>query len=195
MTYRPKRPSYPVLKRAVYYAARDLSSQLGTVTNTTDYSKLEKCYSIWICTKDIPKKLQNTMTEYSFTRKDIIGTANEPSADYDLMSVIIIRRGREPDEKGIFDYLAGLFSSDIKRIEEYSHIEWSEPFEKEVKNMTGFGDEIYRRGEKRGEKRGKIKGKILGALMCGKSPEQVAEMFEVSVDKVLEVRKKEGEMK
>ena len=49
------------------------------------------------------------MTEYSFTRKDIIGIANEPSSDYDLMSVIIIRRGREPDEKGIFDYLTGLF--------------------------------------------------------------------------------------
>ena len=84
------------------------------------------------------------MTEYSFMRKDIIGTANEPSSYYDLMSVIIIRRGREPDEEGIFDYLAGLFSSDIKRIGEYSHIEWSKPFEKEVENMTGFGDEIKR---------------------------------------------------
>ena len=127
------------------------------------------------------------MTEYSFARKDIIGTANELSLYYGLMSVIIIRRGKEPDEKGIFDYLTGLFFSDIKRIEEYSHIEWSEPFEKEVKNMTGFGEEIYRRGE--------IKGEILGALMCGKSPEQVVEMFKVSVDKVLEVRMKEGEKK
>ena len=68
LTYRPKRPSYPILKRAVYYVARDLSSQLITVTTMTDYSKLEKCYSIWICTKDIPKKQQNTMTEYSFMR-------------------------------------------------------------------------------------------------------------------------------
>ena len=207
LTYRPKKPSYPILKRAIYYVARDLSSQLSVVTNTTDYSKLEKCYSIWICTKDIPKRLQNTMTEYSFTRKDMIGTAEEPLEYYDLMSVIIIRRGREPDEKGIFDYLAGLFSSDVKRIEEYSHIEWSEPFQKEVGNMTGFGDEIYRKGIQSGKIEGRLEGhregrlegrlegrregQILGALMCGKTPEQVAEMFNVSLEKVREIQEEE----
>ena len=195
LTYRPKKPSYPILKRALYYVARDLSSQLSVVTNTTDYSKLEKCYSIWICTKDIPKRLQNTMTEYSFTRKDMIGTAEEPLEYYDLMSVIIIRRGREPDEKGIFDYLAGLFSSDVKRIEEYSHIEWSEPFQKEVGNMTGFGDEIYRKGIQSGKIEGLLEGRregqILGALMCGKTPEQVSEMFNVSLEKVIEIQEKE----
>ena len=40
-SYRPSNPSYPILKRAVYYVARDLSSQLSTITQTTDYSKLE----------------------------------------------------------------------------------------------------------------------------------------------------------
>ena len=68
-SYRPSNPSYPVLKRAVYYVARDLSAQLSNITQVTDYSKLEKCYSIWICTEDIPKKLQNTLTEYSLSKR------------------------------------------------------------------------------------------------------------------------------
>ena len=51
-SYRPSNPSYPILKRAVYYVARDLSSQLSMITQTTDYSKLEKCYSIWICAEE-----------------------------------------------------------------------------------------------------------------------------------------------
>ena len=34
-SYRPSNPSYPILKRAVYYVARDLSSQLSTITQTT----------------------------------------------------------------------------------------------------------------------------------------------------------------
>ena len=46
-SYRPSNPSYPILKRAVYYVARDLSSQLSMITQATDYSKLEKCYSIF----------------------------------------------------------------------------------------------------------------------------------------------------
>lgn len=91
-SYRPSNPSYPILKRAVYYVARDLSSQLSTITQTTDYSKLEKCYSIWICAEDVPKKLQNTLTEYSFSKKDIIGVADEPEEDYDLITIFISTR-------------------------------------------------------------------------------------------------------
>lgn len=91
-SYRPSNPSYPILKRAVYYVARDLSSQLSTITQTTDYSKLEKCYSIWICAEDVPKKLQNTLTEYSFSKKDIIGVAEESEEDYDLLTIFISTR-------------------------------------------------------------------------------------------------------
>lgn len=91
-SYRPSNPSYPILKRAVYYVARDLSSQLSMITQTTDYSKLEKCYSIWICAEDVPKKLQNTLTEYSFSKKDIIGVADEPEEDYDLLTIFISTR-------------------------------------------------------------------------------------------------------
>ena len=54
-SYRPSNPSYPILKRAVYYVARDLSSQLSMITQTTDYSKLEKCYSIWSVRRTYPR--------------------------------------------------------------------------------------------------------------------------------------------
>lgn len=34
--------------------------------------------------------------------------------------------------------------------------------------MTGFGDEIYRKGIQSGKIEGRREGQILGALMCGK---------------------------
>lgn len=43
-----------------------------------------------------------------FSKKDIIGVVDEPEEDYDLLTVIIIRLGKETEEKGIFDYLKGL---------------------------------------------------------------------------------------
>ena len=126
----------------------------------------------------MPKKLQNTLTEYSFSKKDIIGVADEPEEDYDLLTVIIIRLGKETEEKGIFDYLKGLFTGDIKRIQRYSHIEWSEPFQEEASKMTGFGDMIYERGIQQGMQQGiqqgRHEGMILGALMSGKTPEEVS---------------------
>lgn len=197
LTYRPRNPSYPILKRAIYYVARDLSSQLSVITQTTDYSKLEKCYSIWVCTDDVPKKLQNTMTEYSIKKQDIIGIAEEAPEYYDLMSVIIIRRGGKTKEKGIFDYLSGIFECDIKRIEKYSHIRWSETFVEEVNHMTGFGDAIYRRGEAAGhlaghllgQQEGERRGMVKGALMCGNTPEQVSRLLQIPVKEILEIQK------
>ena len=53
--------------------------------------------------------------------------ADELEDEYDLLTVIMIRQGKEPEENGIFD-------GDINRIQKYSHIKWSEPFQKEVIN-------------------------------------------------------------
>ena len=181
------------------YTSGDLSSQLSMITQTTDYSKLEKCYSIWICAEDVPKKLQNTLTEYSFSKKDIIGVADEPEEDYDLLTVIIIRLGKETEEKGIFDYLKGLFTGDIKRIQRYSHIEWSEPFQEEASKMTGFGDMIYERGIQQGMQQGmqqgiqqgRHEGMILGALMSGKTPEEVSKMLNLPLEEIKKVQEQQ----
>ena len=134
-SYRPSNPSYPILKRAVYYVARDLSSQLSTITQTTDYSKLEKCYSIWICAEDVPKKLQNTLTEYSFSKKDIIGVADEPEEDYDLLTVIIIRLGKETEEKGCLAGLCFLMRFVMKKFKSYSNVQSQSFFMKKFQNM------------------------------------------------------------
>ena len=57
--------------------------------------------------------------------------------------------------------------------------------------MIGFGDKIYRKGIQSGKIEGRREGQILGALMCGKTPEQVSEMFNVSLEKVIEIQEKE----
>ena len=45
---------YNVVKRAIYYAAREISAQLGTLTSKTNYNDIEKVYSIWVCSENIP---------------------------------------------------------------------------------------------------------------------------------------------
>ena len=88
--YAPSNPRYPIVKRGIYYAAREISSQLGVLTEKTNYADLQKVYSIWICNENIPKELQNTVTSYTLTKQDVIGTTDEPAKDYDLMQVILI---------------------------------------------------------------------------------------------------------
>ena len=107
--------------------------------------------------------------------------------------------GKETEEKGIFDYLKGLFTGDIKRIQRYSHIEWSEPFQEEASKMTGFGDMIYERGIQQGMQQGmqqgiqqgRHEGMILGALMSGKTPEEVSKMLNLPLEEIKKVQEQQ----
>lgn len=189
-TYRPSNPTYPIETRAIYYVARELSAQIGIATGKTNYADLEKCYSIWICTEDVPKKLQNTMTMCSIKQTDVIGKADIPEEYYDLIACIIIRRGKESENKDIFDFLNGLFDGDIPKLEEYSHIEWDETFEKEVKTMTGYGDSLYQKGIQQGMQLGMKQGiqqLVRNLLGNGKTPEEVSKDCSLPIDEVLDV--------
>ena len=126
-------------------------------------------------------RLRNTVTSYTLTKKDEIGITDEPVSDYDLMSVIIIRRGEEASE-GIFDYLEGIFNSNIDRIEKYVDIKDNENIKEGVKRMTGLGESIYIKAYKEGEVSAMFKlvqkGMLTieeGASELGMTPEEFKE--------------------
>ena len=183
-SYRPRNPSYQVETRSIYYGARELSSQIGLVTNKTNYADLEKCYSIWICTEDIPQNLQNTVSMYSIEQTDIIGRTVIPKKAYDLISCIIIRRGKESEESetGIFDFLNGLFDGTISKIEKYSKIEWEDEFIEEVNTMTGYANTLYNRGHQKG-----FEDAVLRMLRKGMHPKEIAEILSITEEEVRKV--------
>lgn len=169
--YKPSNPSYPIIKRGVYYGAREISRQLGTLTNTTDYSKLQKVYSIWICNQNIPKKLRNTITEYSITKRDILGQTNEPEKDYDLMTVIIIRRNdneKDNADNALLDYLDAVFEANLTHIDDYVDVRQNPKAMEEVRRMNGLGDSIYERGVAQGVTQGISQGISQGFDLFGK---------------------------
>ena len=65
-------PGYPLEVRAVYYAARRLSSELTKIDNNTNYGELQKVYSIWLCMgDDVPDKKAGTVSLYQMEKSDI----------------------------------------------------------------------------------------------------------------------------
>ena len=181
--YTPGNPTYPIIKRGIYYGAREISSQLGVLTHTTDYNAIEKVYSIWICNENIPEIMQNTISSYKITKADEIGLTNEPEKDYDLMTIIIIRRGRKAGEANIFGYLEALFTSDIERICKYVDISDDEVVKREVSKMEGLGQSIYDRGVAAGEREGRAEGQKMLAqaikdLRKGMKYEELVEKYD-----------------
>ena len=47
--------SYPLIKRGIYYAVREISAQLGRITQKTNYDDIEKVVSIWLVNDDVPR--------------------------------------------------------------------------------------------------------------------------------------------
>ena len=204
--YRSTTLGYPLLKRGWFYAARELDSQLGVLTEDTKYSTLQKSYSIWICNEDIPKEEQNSMTRYHIVKDDVIGHSEDVPENYDLMEVIMIRRGDAEIDAEIFDFLNGIFKSETDRVNKYTG---SDPvIEEEVKKMGGFGAALAEKNRNEGIGIGREQGigigreqgigigreqrdreKIEEMLRKGKTPEAIADFCDYPLTLVKEVEK------
>ena len=139
--------SYAIEGRGLYYAARELSSQLGRITENTNYADLEKVVSIWIVSEDIPKGLQTTVSRYYIEKEDIVGKAEIDKKLYDLLEVVIVRRGEDGKfDAPIFDYLNAVFGADLEQIDRYTPASANPELVKEVADMPGTGRAILERG-------------------------------------------------
>ena len=158
-------PGYPLTKRAVYYGSRMISAQYGPVFTGSQYQKIRKVYTIWVCTNP-PKRYRNTITRYSIRPEMVVGEAAEKRENYDLMSVVMICLG-EPGTKdyaGLLKFLEVLFSTertaDEKKeiLESDFEVPMTETFESEVREMCNLSEGVMEKGIEKGLQEGMQKG-------------------------------------
>lgn len=150
-------PGYPIIKRAIYYCLRMLSSQYGTEFTAPQYSKIKKVYSIWLC-KNPPEKRKNTINRYSIKEENLVGNVLEPIENYDLLSAVMICLGGENKEadSGILKLLEVLLSSEReadekkKILREEFFIEMDRTFESEVQLMCNLSKGVEEKGIQKG---------------------------------------------
>lgn len=151
-------PGYPLISRAVYYLSRLISRQKGTVFTKSDYGKIRKVYSIWIC-PDPNKKNTNSIAEYGFTQQKVIGQVDEPAKNYDKMKAIIISLNDEGMENrtDIIRLLSTLLS--VKQpvekrkqiLEDDFNIPMTREIEEEVEEMCNLGMAVETMGIQAGK--------------------------------------------
>ena len=158
-------PGYPLEKRAIYYCSRLISSQYGTVFTHSDYGKLCKVYSIWIC-PDPPKKLQNTIKRIYLKEDALFGDIKPEVRNIDLIQAVIVNLG-DPniDINNDMLRLMNVLLSDkteVKTKKEILHKEFGIPMsmeiESEVEEMCNLSEGIYNRGLQEGISQGISQG-------------------------------------
>lgn len=151
------KPKYPLTKRAVYYGSRLISAQNGTVFTKSDYQKLRKVYSIWICVNPA-KKFRNTITRYSLKPETIIGNAVEAPENYDLINIVMVCLGKmeEWNDNNLIKFLGVLFQNELSArekkdiLERDFNIPMTETFESEVDDMCNLSQGVAEKAMQQG---------------------------------------------
>ena len=191
-------PGYPIVKRGIYNCSRMISSQYGTEFIKSQYNKIKKVYSIWICTSP-PKYRENTIANYSIQETSMFGRVEEKKEHYDVLSTLMICLGniKQTKTNDLLKLLAVLLTNEIgeaekKRvlIEEYQ-IKMTENLEKEVNQMCNLSQGILQKGIEEGTLKGIEEGKIESAksLLDVLSDEIIAEKLKIELNLVKELRK------
>ena len=182
-------PGYPLLKRAAYYCGRLISRQKGIVFQHSDYQKLQKVYSLWVCL-DPPRSMQNTLTSFHMTEEQLVGQAKYDKMNYDMMSMIMIGLG-QPDKRqeDIIHLLSVLLSTEMnpdekKQILEREYdIPMTVEMKEEAETMCGIGHAIARKNLEEGMQKGMQKGRQEGKLE-GRQMEREANILGMLREKI-----------
>ena len=187
---------YPLLKRAVYYGSRLISSQYGTVFSGMDYGAVKKVYSIWICTKSA-KKYRNSMNRYEMVEECLVGENRSDPENYRLMNLILLHVGEydEGTHEGILGFLEVLLSGKLQAeekrqiLQERYHIAMTKKMSEEVTQMCNLSWGIYQDGVEDGVEQGiEQKGKevALALYQDGMPLEKIARIVSESMTKIEE---------
>jgi len=155
-------PGYPIVKRGTYYGCRMVSSQYGTEFTDSEYNKIKKVYSIWICPSP-PKRYENSIAVYHTVEDIVTGNIHEQEENYDIVRVVMVCLGKPEDAPNdLLKLLDVLLVSDCtpaekcKTLEDDFSIPMTAKLEKEVSDMGNLGDYVEARGIEKGIEKGKL---------------------------------------
>lgn len=193
-------PGYSLLKRAICYCCRLISSQYGSVFTHAEYDSIEKVYSIWICTHP-SEAWEHTITKYAMQEINMVGKAKAAKEEYDLLVPIMVCLGRKEYHKlqGLLRLLnmVLLHKSGTQRgevldeLKERFDVQLTPNLEKGVAAMCNLSEGVYRDGLEQGLEQGK-KETVL-ALLEEKMPlDFIMRVTKLSAEKIRDIGRMNG---
>ena len=134
---------YLIIKRAIYYAARLISSQKEKIFTGDDYNKIRKVYSIWVI-MDVHKDRRNSIQRFKVTEELLHGTFHEDIKNYDLMTIVLLNLGYGTMSHDLLKMLHLIFL-DLLKTEQKVNILFNDygitltrDMRKEIEDMSGL---------------------------------------------------------
>ena len=149
-TQRASTLGYDILKRALYYVSRIISSQKEREFEGSDYNKIKKVYSIFIC-MDSPNG-QSAINRYRMKEEHLLHRYKANQKSYDLLNVVMIYLSDEKVRNRLIGLLQLLFrkenmSGDERNeiLKERYNIHLTEEQREELNTMCNLSEGIVDR--------------------------------------------------
>lgn len=154
-------PGYSLKNRALVYASRMVSRQYPLYKNS-NYDKLRKVVSIWICI-EVPKELKNKVIHYTLKGEVIEDGKKIGKDDLDKEEIILVCLGENSNIDAIkmLELLLKMkkgFIEKIKELEANYEVKFSEREKQEASTMCNLGEGIFEKGIAQGRCEGIIQG-------------------------------------
>ena len=137
---------YPLVTRGIFYAARMISSQYGAEFKNSEYQKIKKVYSIWIC-MNVPNYIGNAISIYSLCKRDILGQLPDERETYDKLVIGIVCINKKIGRSNkLTDFLNIIFSKELKSTEKLRKLKKEHnmvverEMEEEMKDMCNIAE-------------------------------------------------------
>lgn len=149
-TQRASTLGYDILKRALYYVSRIMSSQKKREFEGSDYNSIKKVYSIFIC-MDSPNG-QSAINRYRMKEEHLLHRYKANQKSYDLLNVVMIYLSDEKVRNRLIGLLQLLFrkenmSGDKRNeiLKEKYNIHLTEEQREELNTMCNLSEGIVDR--------------------------------------------------
>ena len=190
--------------RGIFYAAREISSQLDREFKIPHYNNIKKVYSIWIC-MNAPGYIGNAIAKYFIVKRDVVaGIPDNPKAYYKLSVVMICLNEKKEKRNELLEMLNHLLSAnetaeEKKRIlDKQFEISMENEMGRSLNIMCNLSDYVEEQAMEKGMTKGKEEGRKEGRkdvirelvqkkLKKGKSLEEIADALEETVDVIQKI--------
>lgn len=148
------KPGYAILKRGSFYCGRMISAQKETVFRNSDYNKLQKVYSIWLCIAP-DEDVRGVCNAYNMSEICLAKEHHFPKEQYDNFCIILACLQDKQSANNMVRFFSSVFDNEMPVEEKFDlarecGLQVTADVKEGINQMCNYSDYVEQKGIEKG---------------------------------------------
>lgn len=148
------KPGYAILKRGSFYCGRMISAQKETVFRNSDYNKLQKVYSIWLCIAP-DEDVRGVCNAYNMSEICLAKEHHFPKEQYDNFCIILACLQDKQSANNMVRFFSSVFDNEMPVEEKLDlarecGLQVTAAVKEGINQMCNYSDYVEQKGIEKG---------------------------------------------